>query len=62
MRNLVDNHEFIKQLTGTLSSKDFRERIKGIHQLVSECETNQDLIVSNVFPVSAVLFCLFIYS
>ncbi|MGH0188795.1 UNVERIFIED_CONTAM: hypothetical protein FKN15_031204 [Acipenser sinensis] len=51
VRNLVDNHEFIKQLTGTLNSKDFRERIKGIHQLVSECETNQDLIVSNVFPI-----------
>ncbi|KAK6481507.1 TOG array regulator of axonemal microtubules protein 1-like isoform X1 [Huso huso] len=51
VRNLVDNHEFIKQLTGTLNSKDFRERIKGIHQLVSECETNQDLIVSNMFPI-----------
>ncbi|XP_058844173.1 TOG array regulator of axonemal microtubules protein 1-like [Acipenser ruthenus] len=51
VRNLVDNHEFIKQLTGTLNSKDFRERIKGIHQLVSECETNQDLIISNMFPI-----------
>ncbi|XP_041132072.1 TOG array regulator of axonemal microtubules protein 1-like isoform X2 [Polyodon spathula] len=51
VRNLVDNHEFIKQLTGTLNSKDFRERVKGIHQLVSECETNQDLVVSNMFPI-----------
>ncbi|XP_039597168.1 TOG array regulator of axonemal microtubules protein 1 [Polypterus senegalus] len=50
-RNLVENTEFVKQLTGLLNAKDFRDRTKGIEQLLADCERNPDLIISNIFPI-----------
>ncbi|XP_066550344.1 TOG array regulator of axonemal microtubules protein 1 isoform X2 [Amia ocellicauda] len=50
-RNLRNKTEYIKQLTGLLNSKDFRDRIKGIDQLVTDCQQHPDVIISNIFPV-----------
>ncbi|KAL6478141.1 hypothetical protein MHYP_G00139760 [Metynnis hypsauchen] len=47
----ADKTEHIKQLAVLLSSKDFRERIKGIDQLVTECEDNPYMILGNMFPI-----------
>ncbi|XP_017569289.1 TOG array regulator of axonemal microtubules protein 1 isoform X3 [Pygocentrus nattereri] len=49
--SIADKTEYIKQLAVLLSSKDFRERIKGIDQLVTDCEDNPYMILGNMFPI-----------
>ncbi|KAF7704138.1 TOG array regulator of axonemal microtubules protein 1-like [Silurus meridionalis] len=49
--SIADKTEYVKQLKALLASKDFRERIKGIDQLVSDCEGNQCMVTRNMFPV-----------
>ncbi|XP_053483345.1 TOG array regulator of axonemal microtubules protein 1-like isoform X2 [Ictalurus furcatus] len=51
LRSIVDETEYVKQLKVLLSSKDFRERIKGIDQLVANCEENSYMVMGNIFPV-----------
>ncbi|XP_059915961.1 TOG array regulator of axonemal microtubules protein 1-like [Gadus macrocephalus] len=41
----------IRQLTALLESKDFRERIKGIDQLVADCQHKPSMVVRSLFPV-----------
>uniref|UniRef100_A0A8C5F7A5 TOG domain-containing protein n=1 Tax=Gadus morhua TaxID=8049 RepID=A0A8C5F7A5_GADMO len=36
--------EYIRQLTALLESKDFRERIKGLDQLVADCQHNPSMV------------------
>uniref|UniRef100_A0A3B5LR96 TOG array regulator of axonemal microtubules 1 n=1 Tax=Xiphophorus couchianus TaxID=32473 RepID=A0A3B5LR96_9TELE len=48
---LLYKNEYIKQISGLLGSKDFRERIKGIDQLVADCEHNPNMVVNSIFPV-----------
>uniref|UniRef100_H2ZW64 TOG array regulator of axonemal microtubules 1 n=1 Tax=Latimeria chalumnae TaxID=7897 RepID=H2ZW64_LATCH len=50
-KNLFENAEYVKELTGLLSAKDFRERIKGIEQLLSDCQSNQDLLITNIVKI-----------
>ncbi|XP_059377119.1 TOG array regulator of axonemal microtubules protein 1-like [Carassius carassius] len=49
--SLADRSEYVKQMKTLLNSKDFRERIKAIDQLVCDCEENPALVISNLFPV-----------
>ncbi|XP_055720549.1 TOG array regulator of axonemal microtubules protein 1-like isoform X2 [Salvelinus fontinalis] len=49
--SIADKTEYIKQLTALLGSKDFRERIKGINQLVVDCEHNPNIVIGSIFPV-----------
>ncbi|CAN9502262.1 unnamed protein product [Ophioblennius macclurei] len=50
-QTIADKTEYIKQISGLLSSKDFRERIKGIDQLVADCQHNPNVVISSIFPV-----------
>ncbi|XP_023208932.1 TOG array regulator of axonemal microtubules protein 1 isoform X3 [Xiphophorus maculatus] len=50
-QSIADKNEYIKQISGLLGSKDFRERIKGIDQLVADCEHNPNMVVNSIFPV-----------
>lgn len=49
--SLADKTEYVKQLQALLSSKDFRVRIKGIEQVVADCEENPCVVINNMFPV-----------
>ncbi|KAM4723967.1 TOG array regulator of axonemal microtubules protein 1 isoform 2-T3 [Anableps anableps] len=50
-QSIADKTEYRKQISGLLSSKDFRERIKGIDQLVADCEHNPNMVINCIFPV-----------
>ncbi|XP_029454335.1 TOG array regulator of axonemal microtubules protein 1 [Rhinatrema bivittatum] len=50
-RNSFESAEYVKVITSSLNAKDFRDRIDGIKQLLSDCETNQDLIVTNIVKI-----------
>ncbi|XP_076017819.1 TOG array regulator of axonemal microtubules protein 1 [Genypterus blacodes] len=43
--------EYIQTITTLLGSKDFRVRIKGIDQLVTDCQHNPNMVIKNIFPV-----------
>ncbi|GAA6083458.1 TOG array regulator of axonemal microtubules protein 1 isoform X1 [Tachysurus ichikawai] len=49
--SIADKTEYVKQLKALLASKDFRERIKGIDQLVADCEGNPYMVTSSMFLV-----------
>ncbi|KAJ8390886.1 hypothetical protein AAFF_G00100180 [Aldrovandia affinis] len=49
--NIAERTEYIKQLKAMIGSKDFRERIKAIDQVVADCERNPDMVVACIFPV-----------
>ncbi|CAL8234073.1 unnamed protein product [Arctogadus glacialis] len=48
---IEDKAEYIRQLTALLESKDFRERIKGLDQLVADCQHNPSMVIRSLFPV-----------
>ncbi|XP_059915070.1 TOG array regulator of axonemal microtubules protein 1-like [Gadus macrocephalus] len=48
---MEDKPEYIRQLTALLESKDFRERIKGLDQLVADCQHNPSMVIRSLFPV-----------
>lgn len=50
-QSIADKTEYIKQISGLLGSKDFRERIKGIDQLVTDCQHNPNMVINSIFPV-----------
>nr|XP_046268903.1 TOG array regulator of axonemal microtubules protein 1 isoform X2 [Scatophagus argus] len=50
-QSIADKTEYIKQISGLLCSKDFRERIKGIDQLVADCQHNPNMVINSIFPV-----------
>uniref|UniRef100_A0A8C9WZ73 TOG domain-containing protein n=1 Tax=Sander lucioperca TaxID=283035 RepID=A0A8C9WZ73_SANLU len=50
-QSIADKTEYITQISGLLSSKDFRERIKGIDQLEADCQHNPNMVINNIFPV-----------
>ncbi|KAL7379612.1 hypothetical protein ABVT39_002392 [Epinephelus coioides] len=51
MQSIADKTEYIKQISGLLGSKDFRERIKGIDQLAADCQSNPNMVINSIFPV-----------
>ncbi|CAO2586419.1 TOG array regulator of axonemal microtubules protein 1 [Lemmus lemmus] len=50
-RNSLESAEYIKVITGLLNAKDFRDRITGIKQLLSDTENNQELVVGNIVKI-----------
>ncbi|XP_005659980.1 crescerin-1 isoform X3 [Sus scrofa] len=50
-RNSSESAEYIKVITGLLNAKDFRDRINGIKQLLSDTENNQELVVGNIVKI-----------
>ncbi|CAL8367250.1 unnamed protein product [Boreogadus saida] len=48
---IKDKAEYIRQLTALLESKDFRERIKGLDQLVADCQHKRSMVIRSLFPV-----------
>ncbi|XP_059209831.1 TOG array regulator of axonemal microtubules protein 1 isoform X2 [Centropristis striata] len=50
-QSIADKTEYIKQISGLLGSKDFRERIKGIDQLAADCQHNPNMVINSIFPV-----------
>ncbi|XP_023140257.2 TOG array regulator of axonemal microtubules protein 1 [Amphiprion ocellaris] len=50
-QSIADKTEYIKQISGLLGSKDFRERIKGIDQLVTDCQHSPNMVINSIFPV-----------
>lgn len=51
VHSLADRSEYVSQMKTLLSSRDFRERIKALDQLVCDCEENPSLITGSLFPV-----------
>nr|XP_019964582.1 PREDICTED: crescerin-1-like [Paralichthys olivaceus] len=49
--SIVDKGQYIKQISDQLGSKDFRERIEGINQLVEDCQHNPNMVIKSIFPV-----------
>ncbi|XP_024121585.1 TOG array regulator of axonemal microtubules protein 1 [Oryzias melastigma] len=50
-KSIADKTEYIEQISGLLASKDFKERIKGIDQLVADCQDNPNMVINSMFPV-----------
>ncbi|XP_048455642.1 TOG array regulator of axonemal microtubules protein 1 isoform X3 [Rhincodon typus] len=50
-RNLIENEEYLKEITGLLGAKDFRDRSRGIEQLLTDCQNNQDLVIVNIVKI-----------
>lgn len=49
--SLAERSEYVKQMKTLLNSRDFRERMKAIDQLVCDCEENPALVIGSLFPV-----------
>lgn len=52
VHSIADKTEYVKQIKALLGSKDFRERIRGIDQLVADCQENPYMVICNMFPVT----------
>ncbi|XP_037602306.1 TOG array regulator of axonemal microtubules protein 1 isoform X1 [Sebastes umbrosus] len=50
-QSIADKTEYINQISGLLGSKDFRERIKGIDQLATDCQHNPNMVINSIYPV-----------
>ncbi|XP_021257112.1 TOG array regulator of axonemal microtubules protein 1 isoform X2 [Numida meleagris] len=50
-RNSLESEEYVKDIVGLLNAKDFRDRINGIKQLLSDTENNQDFVVVNIVKI-----------
>uniref|UniRef100_A0A8B9D7B9 TOG array regulator of axonemal microtubules 1 n=1 Tax=Anser cygnoides TaxID=8845 RepID=A0A8B9D7B9_ANSCY len=50
-RNSIESEEYVKDIIGLLNAKDFRDRINGINQLLSDTENNQDFVVANIVKI-----------
>lgn len=52
VRGVGNKTEYSEQLTSLLASNDFRDRIKGIDQLLADCQHNSNMVINTIFPVS----------
>ncbi|KFO76429.1 Protein FAM179B, partial [Cuculus canorus] len=50
-RNPLESEEYVKDMIGLLNAKDFRDRIAGIKQLLSDTENNQGIVVANLVKI-----------
>ncbi|XP_054256668.1 TOG array regulator of axonemal microtubules protein 1 [Indicator indicator] len=50
-RNALENEEYLKDLICLLNARDFRERISGIKQLLSDTENNQGFVLANIVKI-----------
>ncbi|TWW72255.1 TOG array regulator of axonemal microtubules protein 1 [Takifugu flavidus] len=51
VRGVGNKTEYCEQLTSLLASNDFRDRIKGIDQLLADCQHNSNMVINTIFPV-----------
>ncbi|KAF7654329.1 hypothetical protein LDENG_00071020 [Lucifuga dentata] len=51
IKSIADKTEYINAISTLLGSKDFRERLKGIDQLVTDCQHNPNMVINSIFPV-----------
>ncbi|KAL4613123.1 protein FAM179B [Arapaima gigas] len=49
--NIAEKAEYIKQMKALMVSKDFRDRIQALDQLVTDCRDNRDMVIASMFPV-----------
>lgn len=61
-QSVADKSEYIQQISGLLASKDFRDRIKGIDQLVADCQYNPNMVINSMFPVSLSTFSISLWA
>ena len=61
-RNSLESAEYVKVITGLLNAKDFRDRINGIKQLLSDTENNQELVVGNIVKVRTIKINFYLQS
>lgn len=52
VRGVGNKTEYSEQITSLLASNDFRDRMKGIDQVVSDCQHNPNMVINTIFPVS----------
>ncbi|KAM6335385.1 TOG array regulator of axonemal microtubules protein 1 [Podargus strigoides] len=58
-RGLLGREQYVRDITALLNAKDFRDRIKGIKQLLSDTENNPDMVVVNIVKIfDAFVSCL----
>ncbi|KAM6444553.1 TOG array regulator of axonemal microtubules protein 1 [Rhynochetos jubatus] len=50
-RNSLESEEYVKEITGLLNGKDFRDRIHGIRQLLADTENHQGLVLANIVKI-----------
>ncbi|KFO10442.1 Protein FAM179B, partial [Balearica regulorum gibbericeps] len=50
-RNALESEEYVKDIIGLLNAKDFRDRINGIKQLLSDTENNQGFVIANLVKI-----------
>ncbi|XP_009696337.1 PREDICTED: protein FAM179B [Cariama cristata] len=50
-RNSLESEEYVKDILGLLNAKDFRDRVNGIKQLLSDTENNQGFVVANIVKI-----------
>ncbi|XP_037342857.2 TOG array regulator of axonemal microtubules protein 1 isoform X2 [Pungitius pungitius] len=50
-QSIADKNEYIQQISGLLGSKDFRERIKGIDQLVADSQHNPKMVINSIYQL-----------
>ncbi|KFU92285.1 Protein FAM179B, partial [Chaetura pelagica] len=50
-RNALEMEEYAKDIIDSLNAKDFRHRMSGIRQLLSDTENNQGFVVANLVKI-----------
>ncbi|KAM9556591.1 TOG array regulator of axonemal microtubules protein 1 [Guaruba guarouba] len=55
--NLLENEECVKDIIGLLNAQDFRDRIRGIKQLLFDAENNQGFVVTNILKIFDAFKC-----
>uniref|UniRef100_A0A8C4UMB6 TOG array regulator of axonemal microtubules 1 n=1 Tax=Falco tinnunculus TaxID=100819 RepID=A0A8C4UMB6_FALTI len=50
-RNSLESEEYAKNIISLLNAKDFRDRVNGIKQLLSDTENNQGFVVANIVKI-----------
>uniref|UniRef100_A0A8B9FB00 TOG array regulator of axonemal microtubules 1 n=1 Tax=Amazona collaria TaxID=241587 RepID=A0A8B9FB00_9PSIT len=55
--NLTESEKCVTNIIGLLNAKDFRDRIRGIKQLLFDAENNEGFVVANIFEIFDAFKC-----
>uniref|UniRef100_A0A8C5J2Y4 TOG array regulator of axonemal microtubules 1 n=1 Tax=Junco hyemalis TaxID=40217 RepID=A0A8C5J2Y4_JUNHY len=50
-RSALESEEFLRDLVGSLNARDFRERIRGVRQLLLDTESSPALVLANIVRI-----------
>ncbi|XP_054142809.1 TOG array regulator of axonemal microtubules protein 1 isoform X2 [Melozone crissalis] len=50
-RSALESEEFLRDLVGSLNARDFRERIRGVRQLLLDTESSPGLVLANMVRI-----------